>query len=68
MFFHFRQRVVFCMTRVQQKRKSHLILFPILPYVAAEYDTIHTVMCHFQDVLLQKFQSYDPLWCDEGVY
>ena len=56
------------MTQVQQKRKSHLLLFPILPYVATEYDTIHTVMCHFQDVFLQKFQSYDPVWCDEGVF
>ena len=25
-------------------------------------------MCNFQDVLLQKSQSYGPLWCDEGVY
>lgn len=41
---------------------------PILPYVATEYDTIYTVMCNFQDVLLQKSQAYGPLWCDEGVY
>ena len=25
-------------------------------------------MCNFQDVLLQKSQSYGPLWCNEGVY
>ena len=24
-------------------------------------------MCNFQDVLLQKSQSYGPLWWDEGV-
>ena len=25
-------------------------------------------MCNFQEVLLQKSQSYDPFWCDEGKY
>ena len=51
------------MTRGQQKRK----FTPILPYAATEYDAIHTVMCNYQDVLLQESQSYGPLWCDEGV-
>ena len=48
--------------------KTKIAFTPILPYVAKKYDTIHTVMCNFQDVLLQKSQSYGPLWCNEGVY
>ena len=48
--------------------KTKIAFTPILPYVATEYDTIHTVMCNFQDVLLQKSQSYGPLWYDKGVY
>ena len=40
----------------------------MLPYLATEYDTIHTVFYNFQDVLQQKSQPYGPLWCDEGVY
>lgn len=49
-------------------RKTKIAFTPILPYVATEYDTIYTVMCNFQDVLIQKLQTYGPLWCDEGVY
>ena len=49
-------------------RKTKNAFAPILPYVATEYDTIHTVMCNFQDVFFQKSQTYGPLWCDEGVY
>ena len=48
--------------------KTKIAFTPILPYVATEYDTIHTLMCNFQDVLRQKSQPYGPLWCDEGVY
>ena len=48
--------------------KTKIAFTPIIPYVATEYDTIHTVMCNFQDVLRQKSQPYGPLWCDEGVY
>ena len=47
--------------------KTKVAFTPILPYIATEYNTIHTVMCNFQDVL-QKFQSHVPLWCGEGVY
>ena len=49
-------------------RKTKIAFTPILPYVATEYDTIHTVLCNFQDVLFQKLQTYGPLWCDKGVY
>ena len=52
----------------QQIIKTKVDFTPILTYLAAEYDTIYTVMCNFQDVLWQKFQPYGPLWCDEGVY
>ena len=52
----------------QQIVKKKIAFTPILPYVATEYDTIHTVMCNFQDVLHQRSQAYGPLWCDEGVY
>ena len=48
--------------------KTKVAFTPILPYVATEYDTVHTVMCNFEDVLLQKSQPYSPLWCDAGVY
>ena len=47
--------------------KTKVAFTPILPYIATEYNTIDTVMCNFQDIL-QKFQSYVPLWCGEGVY
>ena len=50
----------------QQIIKTKVAFTPILPYLATEYDIIHTVMCNFQDVLLQKSQSYGPLWCGEG--
>ena len=49
-------------------RKTKIAFTPISPYVATEYNTIHTVMCNFQNVLFQKSQAYGPLWCDEGVY
>ena len=49
-------------------RKTKIAFTPISTYVATEYNTIHTVMCNFQDVLFQKSQTYGPLWCDEGVY
>ena len=52
----------------QQIIKTKVAFTPILPYLATEYDTIHTVMCNFQDVLWQKSQPYGPLWCDEGEY
>ena len=52
----------------QQIIKTKVAFTPILPYLATEYDTIHTVMYNFQDVLRQKSQPYGPLWCDEGVY
>ena len=52
----------------QQIIKTKLAFTPIIPDVATEYDTIHTVMCNFQDVLRQRSQPYGPLWCDEGVY
>ena len=48
--------------------KTKIAFTPILSYVATEYDSIHTVMCNFQDVLLQKSQLYGPLRCNEGVY
>ena len=48
--------------------KTKVAFIPTLPYVAIEYDTVHTVMCNFQDVLLEMSQPYCPLWCDEGVY
>ena len=48
--------------------KTKVAFTLILPYVATEYDTVHTAMCNFQDALLQKSQPYGPLWCDEGVY
>ena len=41
--------------------KTKIAFTPILPYVATEYDTIHTTMCNFQDVLRQRNQSYGPL-------
>ena len=41
---------------------------PISPHLATEYDTIHTAVKKFQDVLLQRGLDYGPLWCDEGVY
>ena len=52
----------------QQIIKTKVAFTPIIPYVATEYNTIHTVMCNFQDVLRQRSQPYGPLWCDEGVY
>ena len=52
----------------QQIIKTKVGFTPIIPYVATEYDTIHTVMCNFQEVLRQRSQPYGPLWCDEGVY
>ena len=54
--------------QTQKIIKTRVIFTPILPCLATEYDTIHTVMCNFQDVLRQKSQPYGPLWCDEGVY
>ena len=41
---------------------------PIIPHPATEYDTIHTCMKNFQDVLSQNDLECGPLWCDEGVY
>ena len=52
----------------QQIIKTKVAFTPIIPYVATEYDAIHTVMCNFQDVLRQRSQPYGPLWCDEGVF
>ena len=48
--------------------KTKVAFTQILPYIATEYDTVHTVMCNLQDILLQKSQRYGPLWCDKGVY
>ena len=42
----------------QQIIKTKVAFTPILPYLATEYDTIHTVMCNFQDVPWQKSQPY----------
>ena len=47
---------------------TRIAFTPIIPYPATEFDTIHTCMVNFQDVLTQKGLSYGPLWCDEGVY
>ena len=47
--------------------KTKIAFTSILPYVATEYDTIHTVMCNFQNIFLQNSESYGPLWYDEGV-
>ena len=52
----------------QQIIKTKVTFTHIIPYVATEYDTIHTVMWNFQDVLRQRSQPYEPLWCYEGVY
>ena len=52
----------------QQIIKTKVAFTPIIPYVATEYDTIHKVMCNFQDILCQRSQPYGPLWCDEGIY
>ena len=54
--------------QTQKIIKTRVAFTPILPCLATEYDTIHPVMCNFQDVLRQKSQPYGPLWCDEGVY
>ena len=48
--------------------KTKIACTLILPYVASKYETIHTVMCNFQDIFLQKSKSYGPIWSDEGVY
>ena len=52
----------------QQIIKTKVAFNPILPYLVTDYDTIHTVMCNFQDALRQKSQPHGPLWFDEGVY
>ena len=48
--------------------KTKIAFTSILPYVATEYDTIHTVMWNFQNIFLQNSESYGPLWYDEGVF
>ena len=40
----------------------------IVPYLAAQYDTIFTCMVNFQDVMVQDGQQYGSLWYDEGIY
>ena len=48
--------------------KTKIAFTPILPYATTEYDIIHTVMCNFQDVLLQRSQVYGALSYNEDVY
>ena len=48
--------------------KKRIAFTPIIPHPATEYDTIHTCMKIFQDVLSQNDLECGPLWCDEGVY
>ena len=51
------------------KRPVTRIAFtPIIPHPATEFNTIHTVMVNYQDVLKQNDLNSGPLWCDEGVY
>ena len=47
---------------------TRIAFTPIIPHLATEYDTIHTCMKNFQDVLSQNDLECGPLWCDEGVY
>ena len=47
---------------------TRIAFTPIIPHPATEYDTIHTCMKNFQDVLSQNDLECGPLWCDEGVY
>ena len=49
-------------------RQTHMALTPIIPHPATDFDTIHTSMINFLDVLLQKWLQCGPLWCDEEVY
>ena len=52
-----------------EKRPVTRIAFtPIIPHPATEFNTIHTAMVNYQDVLKQKGLDSGPLWCDEGVY
>ena len=41
---------------------------PIISHPVTEFDTIHTCMKNFQDVLIQKGLEYGPWWSDEDVY
>ena len=50
------------------KTVTRYVFTPIIPHPATEFDTIHTCMKNFQDVLIQKGLEYGPLWSDEDVY
>ena len=45
----------------------HIAFTPIIPHPATDFDTIHTSMINFQDVILQKELQCGPLWCDKGA-
>ena len=53
---------------LESRATTRVAFTPIIPHPAIEFDTIHTAMVNFQDVLLQKGLPYGPLWSDEGVY
>ena len=52
--------------------KSHpitrIVFPPIIPHPATEFDTIHTAVSNYQDVLFKNHLPYGPLWSDEGVH
>ena len=53
---------------IEKSVPTSIAFAPILPYPATEFDSIHTCMINFQDVLLQKKLPYGAFWCDENVY
>ena len=48
--------------------KTSIGFTPIFPHPITDFESVYTVMRHFQDVIKQKEQTCGPLWCDEVVH